>query len=617
MDKLVLALLILAGLYLFLQPIVKVIRIVRRGRGRLGVDGTGFRVRRFVSEVLFQSKIIRERFVPGLMHAVVFWGFLAFGLETIDHFARGFGGTFLGTGAFHRGFGAFVAAWALLVAVAMLGLAIRRFVQRPETLGRHLSVGSLLVTIFIEILMVTFLLGFFALEEGTAAAAVNWWIHTVTILAFLVLIPRSKHLHLVLSPVTTYLKDERIGVVHPLDFVKEEFGAEKLLDLHPHSLLGAFTCVECGRCRDHCPATTTGKVLDPKQLILDLRRGLMTNPQGDAVGEFVSPEALWQCTSCGACTTQCPVGIEHVVPILEMRRGQAAAGAVPQPIAAMFKGLERSGNPWSYQPQQAADFIAARGIPAYEGQDVLYWMGCMARYDAQYQKVSASFMDLMTSAGVSWGVLADETCTGDAARRAGNEFLFQQLAEGNVERLNGAKPRTIVSTCPHCVWTLEEYKEMGLAPGIEIQHHSRFLRELLDSGRLKPSRTESRKVVYHDACYLSRYQGPEGVDAPRAVLRGAGGEVVDPGRSGRNSFCCGAGGAQLFNEETEGKRINLERTDELLATGAPVIATACPFCRLMIRDGVDAREGKGVEVLDISQVLQGTASGAGEPGGAR
>jgi Fe-S oxidoreductase len=602
MERVVLTLLIVASLAAFFRYVYQVVSLVRRAHRGFRVDALGRRLGRFVGEVLLQRRVIAERPLPGFFHALVFWGFLAFGLETLDHFFRGYGGTLLGHGAFHAGFRSVVAVFAVLVAVAMLALAFRRFVLRPESLGRF-SPGSLLVALFIEILMVTYLLDYAVFEEGSRAAAVNWWVHAGTVLAFLWLIPRSKHFHLVLAPFTTFLKAFRPAPLVPLDFEKEELGAEKFLDLDAHTILGAFTCVECGRCRDHCPATQTGKTLNPKQFILDLRRGLKSDPEAEAVGSFVSETALWQCTTCAACTTQCPVGIEHVSAIIELRRGRAAAGAVPQPMTNLFKGLERSGNPWSYQPQQAEEFLSEHQVPTYDGHEVLYWMGCMARYDAKYQKVALAFMDLLKASGVSWGVLRDETCTGDAARRAGNEFLFQMLAETNIENLKASGARTIVTTCPHCLWTLEEYKDMGLDGGIRIVHHTVFLRELLEAGRLRV-RAEAGEVVYHDACYLSRYQGRAGVEAPRELLRHGGLRVREARRHGRRSFCCGAGGGMLFTEETEGERINLARTDELLATGAGVIATACPFCRLMIGDGVTDRGREEVTVSDIAQLLR-------------
>ena len=576
---------------------------MKRAKGTLFLQPVGPRIGRFISEVLFQSKVIRERPLPGFLHALVYWGFLAFGLETVDHFARGYGTTFLGTGAFHQAFSTFVAFFAFLVLIGILGLTYRRFVLRPKTLGKF-SPTSLTVSAFISILMVTYLAKYFGwVEEGTWAGQVNWWLHALVILAFLVLIPQSKHLHLVLSPVTTFLKDLKIARIRPLDFEKEELGAEKLLDLHPHTVLGAYSCVECGRCKDHCPANSTGKVLDPKQFILDLRRGYETEPGGPAVGEFVNSEAIWQCTTCGACTTQCPVGIEHLIPMIELRRGSVmSAGKFPAPMANLFKGLETTGNPWSYDPGSAEPFLNKNEVPTYGGQEVLYWMGCMARYDAQYQKTSKAFMGLLRQSGVSWGVLRNETCTGDAARRAGNEFLFQQQARQNIATLNGAKPKTIVSTCPHCIWTIEEYKDMGLDSSIRVVHHTEFLRPFVENGKIK-SRDETKKLVYHDPCYLSRYTDAGGVSNPRAVLDHVSKDRVEPTRSGSRSFCCGAGGAMLFTEEKQGKRVNHERADELLATGAEVIATGCPFCRLMITDAVRDRGKDNVKVADIAEIL--------------
>ncbi|MFH1263432.1 MAG: (Fe-S)-binding protein [Pseudomonadota bacterium] len=606
-EKLILSALILAALFSFFRPIWNVVRLVGKAKGKLDNEPLGFRIRRFVSEVCFQSKVIGERPVPGFLHALVFWGFLAFGLETVDHFFRGYGGTFLDHGRVHDLFRVFVAFFAGLVLIGILGLAFRRFVLRPESLGKF-SGTSLAVAAFITTLMVTYLLDFCgAFPEGDGRARINWWIHTVVILAFLWLIPKSKHFHLALSPFTVFWKDPRIGRIRPLNFEKEEFGAEKFIDLPKHAVLSAFTCVECGRCRDHCPANGTGKVLNPKQFMLDLRRGLNTKPEGQVVGEFFAAEPLWQCTTCGACSNQCPVGIDHVSPILELRRGQNASGAFPQPMINLFKGLENAENPWSYPRQEAEDFLAERKVPAFEGQEILYWMGCMARYDLSYRKVAKAFMDLLNASGVRFGVLKQESCTGDAARRAGNEFLFQQLAEKNIALLKEAKPKTIVSTCPHCLVTLEEYKDLGLAGETRIVHHSELLRSLLQAGRLRPASNGKEPVAYHDACYLSRYRLPGGSENPRFVLEAAGREIVEPRRTRTNSFCCGAGGAMLFAEETQGKRINHERVDELLASRASAIATSCPFCRVMLSDAARDRGREGVRVLDLAEILTSAA----------
>ena len=604
MKAAITSVLLLASVGYFAWEVRRRLAATRKLKGSYGRDRVGERVSRFVREVLLQEKVIVQRPVAGLLHALVFWGFLAFGLETLDHFAKAYGFTILGRqNLFHTAFSHFVAFWAVLVLVGILGLAWRRFVLKPRVLGK-LSPGSALVTAFITVLMVTYLFDYAGLREGSTLGQVNWWVHAVTILAFLVLIPNSKHLHLVLSPFTTFTKDFELARIRPLDFENEEIGAEKLSDLHIHTGLGAFTCVECGRCFEHCPASSTGKALDPKQLMLDLRDGLLEDPEQEAVGDVISSEVLWQCTTCGACTYQCPVGIDQVIPIIEMRRGQVAGGAFPATMNKFFKDMEVRGNPWGHARHKADDFLAESGLPAFDGsQDVLYWMGCLARFDDDYRKVALDLAKLLRHAGVSFGVLAKESCTGDAVRRAGNEFVFADLAEKNVAMLNDASPKTILTTCPHCLRTLSEYRDFGLDPSVAVVHHTTFLESLVAAGKLPAPQRDGATVVYHDPCYLSRYEGDEGVRKPRDLMRGAGIAFVEPAKTGDKSFCCGAGGAMLFTEETAGKRINHERTDQLLETGSTTIATSCPFCPIMLRDGLTARERKDVVVKDVAQLL--------------
>jgi Fe-S oxidoreductase len=527
---------------------------------------------------------------------------MAFGLETVDHFMEAFGGTILGRGAFHGAFAVFVAVWAVIVLVGILGLAYRRFVLKPETLGKF-SAGSLTVAALITILMVTYLLAFATGQDkaDSTLGAVNWWVHALAIMAFLIVIPNSKHLHLVLSPVTTFLKDFELARVRPLDFEKEEFGAETLSDLDVHTALGAITCVECGRCRDHCPATQTDKVLDPKQVMLLLRKGFLEDASQPAV-DAVPEEMIWQCTTCGSCTYQCPVGIDQVVPIVEMRRGRVAAGEFPDTFQNFFQNLERRFNPWGHPTHKSEDIVSELELPTYDGQEVLYWMGCLARYDDDYQKTVRAFVGLLRKADVSFGILADERCTGDAARRAGNEFVFTELAEHNIGLLNGSKAKTIVTTCPHCLRTLEEYRDLGLATDVKIVHHAEFLDGLAAKGRLKLDRAGG-KVTYHDPCYLSRYEGTAGVEKPRRLLDRGGVEVVEPGRTRERSLCCGAGGGMVFAEETEGKRINHERVDEILETKPGTIASSCPFCPIMLRDGLTHRDRQDVVVKDVAEIL--------------
>jgi len=603
-ESIILVVLIVASVVLFWLPVQKRINVIKSVKGELKFDDFSRRLSRWFTEVVFQGKVISRRPLAGLMHAFVFWGFVCFIPETLHHFGQGFGISLLGEGFFRWVITAVVSAWAVLVMVGIIYLTFRRFVLRPEALGEKLSASSGFVALFIIILMASYLLGLYTFEPGTTAYRINWWIHALTIMAFAVLIPHSKHLHLVLSPLTTLTKSFRLADIKPLDFEKEEFGAVKLTDLDVHTALGAFTCVECGRCQDHCPAYQTGKVLNPKQIMLDLRRGYLSNPDAAVIADAVLPaEALWQCTTCGACTYQCPVGIDQVVPILELRRGLGAEGEFPKPMTALMKNLERNANPWGYTQNQAEEFLDKHNYPAYDGQDVLYWMGCLARYDVQYRQVSLAFTSILNAAQTSWGVLREEKCTGDAARRAGNEYQFQELATANVEMLNEANPETIVTTCPHCLRALNEYKELNLKPEIQIIHHSTFIEQLLAAGKIKLSGGHGQKAVFHDSCYLSRYEGRRGWQAPRTVLRAAGVEVCEPERTKDKSFCCGAGGAQLFNEETQGERVPHVRTEELLRTSAKEIAAACPFCPIMIRDALAVKDIEGIPVKDIAEYV--------------
>ena len=598
-ERTLLTLAIALGLYGFFAPIVVRLRIIQKASKGFVVDQIPRRIGRFIWEVLLQGKVIEQRPFAGIMHALVFWGFLTFVPVTLDHFARGYGISLLGHGSFRAIITTVVAVFAVAVLIGIIALLVRRFVVRPAALG-PVKFESGVVGLLIVILMVTYLLDLYMLDGRPVIAKANWWIHSLSILTFLWLIPRSKHLHLVLSPVTTFLKDFELARIRPLDFEKEEFGASKLADFSAHTALGAFSCVECGRCYDHCPARNTGKLLDPKKLMLDLRDGFLKDPEQPIVGTTIDEEILWQCTTCGACTFQCPVGIDQVVPILETRRGQVAEGNVPHTFNTFFGNLERLQNPWAYPTPQAHEFIRDNAYPEYNGQEWLYWMGCLARFDLTYRKVSLAFKKILDTAGVSYGVLKDEQCTGDAARRAGNEFLFQQLATANIEMLKAAGVKKIVATCPHCIRTISEYKDFGLDPGIEIVHHTQLISELVGLGRVKLTAETEAATVYHDPCYLSRYGKAEDIANPRALL----GSPLEPARTREKSFCCGAGGAMIFAEETKGKRVNRERTEELLGTGAARIAVGCPFCQIMIRDVAnDLGKGDEVPVLDVAQIV--------------
>ncbi len=594
------ALAVLAGsLGLFWLRMGGVLRVIRGSRPTAGfrISPVLPRIRRFVWEVLAQSKVIRHRPLAGIAHALVFWGFCAFALITVNHVAGAFGASFLSRdGAFGRFYFEFAAVWAALVAAAIAGLFIRRFVARPKWLG-PLSPESGVIAGLIFLLTITYLAGL-ALEETGAAARANWWLHTLALAIFLPLIPRSKHLHLALAPIAVFLRREGFSAIPPLEG-DEDFGLADGKSVTRIDALQAYSCVECGRCTEHCPASNTAKILNPKEVILGLRAYLAENgPAAEAplLGDRISGEAAFQCTTCGACEFQCPVGVQHLPILIGLRRGAVNRGEWDNESGGrLFRNLERTGNAVGFPASDRRKFIEKAGFAEFDGsQDYCLWLGCMGAYDPQGREIVTAFASLLRAAGVSFGALRNEKCTGDPARRLGNDLAFAEAAESNIAALRSAGARKLVSICPHCVRTIGvDWREFGA--DFEIVHHSELLAELMP--RLPLPANARGKAVFHDPCYLSRYRGV--CDEPRAVVARFA-EVVEPRRTRQRSFCCGAGGGQMFLGEEKGKRVNVERAEELARAGAETIATACPFCQSTLRDGLGT--APGIKLLDIAQI---------------
>ena len=604
-----LAFLILASVLLFFLRLRRVVKTVRGSRPTPDYNLFPLwpRIRNFLAEVVGQAKVMRQRPLPGVAHAFVFWGFCAFAPVTINHIAAGFGGGFLNSqSGFGRFYFEFVAVWAALVAVSIAGLFVRRFVTRPRWLG-PVSPESGVIAGLICILMITYLAGLRYEAEPVGAAI--WWLHTLALLAFLPLIPHTKHLHLALSPLTVFLKRDGFSRIPPLDG-DEDFGLDTGRDVTRIDALQAYTCVECGRCTEHCPAHNTGKALNPKEVILGLRAYLSEQgPGSDAplVGNHISEAAVFQCTTCGACEFQCPVGIQHLPVIVGLRRGLVNTGKWDDERGSkLFLNLERHGNSLGFPASERQQFIEKSGLPYFDGsQEYCLWLGCMGAYDPQGRETALALAKVLRRLEISFGVLRREKCTGDPARRLGNDLAVSQLVAFNMEALRSAKVKKMVSICPHCVRTIgTDWREYGAA--FEIEHHSELLARL--ASRLPAGGGAREKVVFHDPCYLGRYRGV--YDAPREVI-GQWADVIEPRRARERSFCCGAGGGQMFLSEEEGKRVNMERAEELVATGAEVIGTACPFCRTMFRDALGAAGGEGPKLLDIAQIAAASLDAEG------
>ena len=602
-ERALLAILIVASVFLFWKRFGAIVKKIRAARpdSDFKLTSLGHRSWVFFWEVICQAKVIRERPGPGLFHAFVFWGFCAFALVTLNHIATGFGLPFL---EWHSGFGAFyfwfAFAFAVCCAASIAALAFRRFVIRPKWL-EPVSYESGLIAFLIFLLMITYLPGWWV-PEASVSGHVLWWVHTLTLLAFLPLIPNTKHLHLVISPLTLFLKREGFSQIPPLSG-DEDFGLVTGKDITQLTALQAYSCVECGRCTEHCPANNTGKELNPKLIALGVRDYL--NEYGPSsekplLEASISQTAIFQCTTCGACEYQCPVGIQHLPMIVGLRRGAVNTGGWEDDHGTkLFLNLERNGNAMGFSQTERDKFIAKQQFPLFDGsQEYCLWLGCMGAYDPNGREIITAFASIMRHLGATFGVLKKERCTGDPARRLGNDLVFDQLVEANATALKQAAVKKIVSVCPHCVRTIaEDWRADGLA--VEIEHHTEFLARNAAHLPHKPSET---KTVYHDPCYLGRYRNV--YDQPRELIA-LSATPIDPPRARERSFCCGAGGGLAFLGEETGTRVSHTRAAELKATGATVIAAACPFCNTMFRDALAALPSDGPTPMlrDVAQIV--------------
>jgi len=587
--------------------------------------------------VLGQRKLL-ARIVPGLAHAFIFWGFMVL-LPTILIAMIGIvdkHSTLPWLG--HQGWFAFLAdTFATLVLIGVIVAVGIRKVQRPERFrGSHSGEADLILAMIATIALTLLLwhatriaLGLNECAQSAtpvsnllshlfsdnaltkALERVFVWVHVLTILAFLAYLPRSKHLHIASAAFNVWFgRTGPGGRLEPLRFddpdVPEDeirFGAGTPPDLTWKQVLDTFSCTECGRCQDACPAFATGKVLSPKLVIMGLRDQVLAQGDGPLVPDAVPEESVWDCVTCGACVQACPVSIEHVDHIVDLRRHLVMVdSSFPAEAEPMLRDVERASNPWGKPQSERADWAAELGVRVLEPGDpppeVLYWVGCASSFDERARSTAQSTAKLLQAAGVDFAILgARESCTGDPARRMGNEYVFQAFAEQNVETLNDAGVTKIVANCPHCFNTLaNEYPDFG--GRYEVVHHSELLSELVRDGRLRTGPAGEQSITYHDSCYLARHND---VRASPRELVAAVGAPVEMERSGRNTFCCGAGGAHMWMEE-RGSAINENRVREAAATGAGTLAVACPFCTVMLDDGVQST-GDGLRVADVATLL--------------
>jgi Fe-S oxidoreductase len=655
-KSLLMAAAIAAAISVFFVRTRRLVLLMNSVQGRSGVvpDRLGARIRVLFSDVLGQSNV-RRKPLPGLAHMLIFFGFLAVQPHSLELMVCGVFPDVHAGGLAPVLYGGYLFIADILAFLVLLGLGYglyRRLIIRPAYLTNGLD--ARLIIAFIAVIIVTFHLinaflllpsisgtGFDysrsftvskALEQalglktlspaaGRVMFETTYWIHILTILGFLVYIPGSKHLHMLAAVPNVFLKPlDRPKAMITTDLETDgtqTYGLGRVSDLSWKGVLDLYACTECGRCEEQCPASTTGKPLSPQRVVHDAKVDLLQ--QSDAIlqrhfeavkplvreGSPITGDVLWSCTTCRACEDICPVNIQHLDLLLEARKHQVLMEAsFPPEMQDTFTNLENQSNPWGFGSDTRADWARGLDVPRLCDRpepEILLYTGCAGAFNDRGKKVSQALARVLKKAGVDFAILGEEErCNGDVARRAGNEYLAQMMIRENAAVLNQYRPGRILTGCPHCYNTLKnEYPQFGAR--FEVIHSAEFMLQLFRQGRLAVAAPLTSPTAWHDSCYLGRWNGIFG--APREILRIiSGGVPVELRRSADKGLCCGAGGARMFMEEKIGKRINAERVDDILASGAALAAAACPFCITMLRDGL-ADCGSPVDVKDIVELV--------------
>jgi Fe-S oxidoreductase len=653
-EKILFVLFLIASLYYGGRKFYDVYRSIARGKPDSRFDQLRKRVVEALLNVLLQRSVFRTRPVVSFFHALVFYGFIFYFLVNLVDVLEGFFALH-GRGSLWNAFNLTADILTAGVLIGMISLVLRRFCVRPKDFAFPANVpvregvrqgirrDSTIVSAFILFHVGSRLMykasqlslqgadpfqpvstAFANLFSGMTPGMLEvfqhffWWGALGSILVFIPYFPRTKHIHLFMAPINLALKKKNPGVLQPMDFENEEvFGAAKLEEFAWPRLMDAYSCIMCNRCQDVCPATNTGKALSPAAILINERFELNELFPKFGAGEgsprplldfALNEEAAWACTTCNACIEVCPVGNEQMLHIIDVRRERVLSAAeFPNGLKNTFNKMETAGNPWGISAEErlvwAKDLpFAVPTVDQNADPDVLYWVGCAVAFDPRAQKIARNMAEILHSAGLNWAVLGKtEKCTGDTARRTGNEYLFTQMADENVAALNAVKAKVIITTCPHCFHTIaNEYPQFGAR--YVVKHHTEFISELIRDGKLNVEPKASGSVTYHDPCYLGRHNGI--FDQPRSLIEMTGANLVEPERTRNNSFCCGAGGGQFWKDEEKGKeRVSTNRFRELKQTGAQTVATGCPFCLRMLTEETAKEDGGAPEVFDIAELV--------------
>ena len=654
LEKILFLLFLAASFYYGGRRFYDVYRSIARGKPDGRFDQLPRRVIDAVVNVVLQRSVFRTRPLVSFFHALVFYGFAFYFLVNLVDVIEGYVALHTRSGLWNA-FNLTADVLTAAVLIGIISLVIRRFFVRPkdfdfpanvpvrEGVRKGIRRDSAIVSAFILFHVGSRLMykasqlalegldpwqpvstAFAALFSGMTPGALEifhhffWWGALGSILAFIPYFPRTKHIHLFMAPINLALQKKNPGVLQPMDFENEEvFGASKLEEFAWPRLMDAYSCIMCNRCQDVCPATNTGKALSPAAILINERFELNDLFPKFAAGaesprallDFaLNEEAAWACTTCNACIEVCPVGNEQMLHIIDVRRERVLSAAeFPNGLKNTFNQMEKAGNPWGIAAEER--LVWAKDLPfpvptvdQNPDPEVLYWVGCAVSFDPRAQKIARNMAEILHSAGLNWAVLGkNEKCTGDTARRTGNEYLFAQMADENVAALDAVNARVVVTTCPHCFHTIgNEYPQFG--GNYVVRHHTEFISELIRNGKLKIEPNSTTAVTYHDPCYLGRHNGI--FKQPRSLIEMTGANLIEPERTRNNSFCCGAGGGQFWKDEERGKeRVSTNRFRELKQTGAQTVATGCPFCLRMLTEETAKEDGSGPEVFDIAELV--------------
>ena len=631
-------LLIIGGLSIgfFLYQVQKATRLVMIGAQDNRFDSWFTRISEFTIGWLGQKRVLRDR-VAGSMHVLMFWGFLMLASDMLDLATANAFSDHVLPELLNGPWNGMVELGYTMALIGCVAALIRRVVFTPEKLkGKSQFEGNVILFLIFSITVTSFVVesfhgpsktwepigywvsGMGSITDGTVVAA--YWVHMLSICVFFVLIPLSKHMHLVMAVPNVFFHDvEPPGKMRPLavgedgkavpleDLDIDSFGVSTYTQYTWRQLIDGWSCTSCARCQDVCPAYASGKGLNPMEVIHDVRNYANEHAPLLLAGEQpeetmmhrITDEAVWACTTCNACVDVCPLYIEHVPKLTDLRRNaMMETMEYPEELNTAMGNIESASNPYGFGAHERADWAADLDVKVGEPAEYIYFVGCAASFDERNQKVARTTISLLKEAGLDVGILGmQEGCSGDPARRAGNEYLFQMLAETNMMTFQELGVKRIVASCPHCFHTLgKEYGDYG-GEELEVFHHTEILAKLQEEGKLPQVEKNDRSVTFHDPCYLGRIGGV--IDEPRDVI---GGVDVEPERHGQDSFCCGAGGAQMWMEEDADKRVNVIRASELAETGCDTVAVGCPFCSVMVKDGLDA-VGAEMEVMDVAELL--------------